>query len=205
MRVTIPLLLMMLATLSPARAAEPNFIMVDPPKALPDVRFVGGDGHTRTLSTFGGNFLLLNIWATWCVPCRKEMPTLDRLQSTLGGLGFEVVALSIDRGGLDVVRKFYDKIGVTHLPTYIDTTGAALRALAIAGLPTTLLIDREGREIGRLVGPAEWDTPDTIAFLRRLIGRRTGALVPPSGIRPAAFYDFKGARSISTLHWEFCT
>ena len=199
-------LLLLLAALAPAAAAaEPNFVMLDPPKALPGVRFVDGDGRSRALSDFRGKFVLLNIWATWCIPCRKEMPTLDRLQSTLGGNGFEVVAMSIDRGGLDVVRKFYGEIGVSHLATYIDASGRTFRDLAIVGLPTTLLIHRAGREIGRHVGPAEWDAPDTIAFLRRLIGRRTGALVPPVGVRLAMSDDAEGARSILNPLREFCS
>jgi len=166
-------LLVMLATLpAAAAAAEPNFAINDPPKALPDVRFVDGKGHDRALADFKGKVVLLNVWATWCVPCRKEMPTLDRLQNTLGGADFQVVALSIDRTGLDVVRAFYDEIGIKHLAVYVDRSGRALRELGAAGLPTTLLIDRAGREIGRLVGPAEWDAPGMIAFIRRQIGQQ---------------------------------
>jgi thiol-disulfide isomerase/thioredoxin len=167
------LLLVMLATLpAAAAAAEPNFAINDPPKALPDVRFVDGDGGNRSLSDFRGKVVLLNVWATWCVPCRKEMPILDRLQNTLGGADFQVVALSIDRKGLDVVRKFYGEIGIKHLAVYVDRGGRAVRDLSAAGLPTTLLIDRAGREIGRLVGPAEWDTPEMMAFIRRQIGQQ---------------------------------
>ncbi len=173
------LLLLLIAALSSAAAAEPTFVMLDPPKALPDVRFVDGDGRDRSLADFRGKVVLLNIWATWCVPCRKEMPTLDRLQDTLGSNDFEVVALSIDRGGPDVVRKFYGEIGVAHLAIHVDASGKAFRDLAVVGLPTTILIDRAGREIGRLVGPAEWDSPETIGTLRRLIGGQTGAIAPP--------------------------
>jgi hypothetical protein len=103
------------------------------------------------------------------------MPTLDRLQSALGGSDFEVVALSIDRSGPDVVRKFYGEIGITHLAIRVDASGKTFRDLAVVGLPTTLLIDHAGREIGRLVGPAEWDSPEAIDTLRRLISRQTGA------------------------------
>jgi len=205
MRRTVLLLLMLAALPLAAAAAEPNFVLVDPPKALPDVRFVDGDGRSRALSDFRGKFVLLNFWATWCIPCRKEIPTLDRLQSALGGDGFEVVALSIDRGGLDIVRKFYGEIGVSHLATYVDASGGAFRDLAIVGLPTTLLIDRAGREIGHLVGPAEWDAPDTIAFLRRLVGRRTGALAPPIGVRLAVSDDAAGARRILNPLKDICS
>jgi len=167
------LLLLLLAALPlAAAAAEPNFALVDPPKALPDVRFVDGDGRNRALSDFRGKVVLLNVWATWCIPCRKEMPTLDRLQGTLGGADFQVVALSIDRQGLAVVRKFYGEIGIKYLGMHVDSSGKAARELGAVGLPTTLLIDREGREISRLVGPAEWDAPDMIAFIRRRINEQ---------------------------------
>jgi hypothetical protein len=97
------------------------------------------------------------------------MPTLDRLQAALGGPDFEVVALSINRGGLEVVKNFYAEIGVQHLAIHIDTANFEL---ATAGLPTTLLIDRQGQELGRLVGPAEWDTPDMAAFLKSIIAKK---------------------------------
>lgn len=178
---TIPVLLAVLlagAGIASARADPPGLTMHDAPKPLADIRFQDGEGHERTLADFHGKVVLLNVWATWCVPCRKEMPTLDRLQNTLGSNDFDVVALSIDRGGLDTVRKFFGEIGVTHLATYVDTSGKAFRELAIVGLPTTILIDRAGREIGRLVGPAEWDTPDMIAFIRQRIDQRSGARMP---------------------------
>src|SRR5260370_23917560 len=201
----VQMLLWLAALPSAEDAVEGKFVLIDPPKALPDVRFVDGDGRHRALSDFHGKFVLLNIWATWCIPCRKEIPTLDRLQSALGGDGFEVVALSIDRGGLDIVRKFYREIRVSHLATYVDASGGAFRDLAIVGLPTTLLIDRAGREIGHLVGPAEWDAPDTIALLRRLIGRPAGALAPPIGVRVAVSDDPKGARSLVTPLRRCCS
>lgn len=165
----------------PASAEVPGIVMHDSPKTLPNFQFQDGDGHVRTITDFPNKVVLLNVWATWCVPCRKEMPTLDRLQGKLGGNGFEVVALSIDRGGLDAVRKFYGEIGISHLATYVDPSGKAFRDLAVVGLPTTLLIDRAGRELGRLVGPAEWDAPDTIAFVRQHIDQQSGARGPVAG------------------------
>lgn len=166
------LLLSLLAVLPPAAAAaERDFGVVDPPKALPDVQFVDGEGRSRGLADFRGRVVLLNVWATWCVPCRKEMPTLDRLQETLGSADFQVVALSIDRKGLNVVHAFYNDVGIKHLAVHVDRSGKAARELGAVGLPTTLLIDRAGREIGRLVGPAEWDAPEMIAFIRRQIGQ----------------------------------
>ncbi len=155
----------------PAHAAEPpaNFVVHDVPKLLPEVSFADGDGASRTLTEFRGRTVLLNLWATWCGPCRHEMPTLDRLQGKLGGTEFEVVALSIDRAGVAPVRKFYAEVGVEKLAIFIDPSGKASRDLAALGLPTTLLIDPKGREVGRLVGPAEWDAPAMVLFLTRLI------------------------------------
>lgn len=157
-----------------AAAASPQGLAVhEAPRPLPDIRFQDAQGHTLGLADFRGKVVLLNIWATWCGPCRREMPTLDRLQAELGGADFQVIALSIDRKGLDVVRKFYGEIGIRHLAMHIDSSGKAARDLRALGLPTTLLIDRAGREIGRLVGPAEWDAPDVLAFIRERIGERS--------------------------------
>ena len=170
MKVAGLLLLLMLAPVAGVEsvaAASPGLALHQSPKELPSVRFHDGEGRPRSLADFHGRVVLLNIWATWCVPCRKEMPTLDRLQAALGGASFEVVALSIDRGGLEVVGKFYREVGISYLATDVDNTGKAARELAAVGLPTTLLIDRAGREIGRLVGPSEWDAPDMMAFIQR--------------------------------------
>lgn len=155
--------------------AQPNgvplrFSLVEPPRPVPELVFKDAEGRSLRLADFRGRVVLLNIWATWCVSCRKEMPTLDRLQATLGGPDFEVVALSIDRGGSEVVRRFYDEIGVKGLKIYLDESGASFDALGAVGLPTSLLVDREGREIGRLVGPAVWDSDEAIALIRRHIG-----------------------------------
>ena len=157
-----------------AAAAEPlaeKIVLRDKPKPLQAVQFVDGEGKSRGLSDFHGKFVLLNIWATWCVPCRKEMPALDRLEATLGGRDFQVVPLSIDRGAAEVVRKFFAEIGIKKLGMYLDVSGDATRKLSVVGLPTTLVIDREGREIGRLIGPAEWDEPANIAFVKCIIVR----------------------------------
>jgi thiol-disulfide isomerase/thioredoxin len=169
MKAILLLLLPMLVSLSGAglaSAATPSLALHDSPRVLPDIRFQEGDNRTRALADFKGKVVLLNVWATWCVPCRKEMPTLDRLQGALGGTGFEVVALSLDRGGREVVRKFYDSIGISRLGLYVDASSRTMRELSVGGLPTTLLIDAAGREIGRVVGPVEWDAPETVSFIR---------------------------------------
>ena len=141
------------------------FIPAEKPRPMQNLPFNSDNGET-SLSAFKGKTVLMNLWATWCVPCREEMPTLDALQAKLGGPGFEVVPLSVDRAGPEVVRKFYAEIGIRNLGLYIDASMRASFDLAAVGLPTTLLIDGEGRELGRLVGPAEWDAPEMIDFLR---------------------------------------
>lgn len=163
---------------SSAAPKAPEFAMHGTPRPLPNIAFADGDNRARTLADFRGKTVLLNLWATWCAPCRKEMPTLDRLQMKLGGSDFEVVALSIDRAGVDAVRKFYGEIEIMRLAVYIDTGGKAARDLGIVGIPVTLLIDRTGLELGRLVGPAEWDAPEMVGFLKSAIADRRGARGP---------------------------
>lgn len=134
------------------------FVAKATPQAVPAFTFHDKDGKALTIADFKGKTVLLNLWATWCAPCRHEMPALDRLQAALGSDKFEVVALSLDKDGVDKARKFLGEIKVSHLGFYIDPTGSEGFKLKPVGLPTTLLIDAEGREIGRLAGPAEWDS-----------------------------------------------
>lgn len=166
-----PVLALLLAAAPLAATERPaNFALHDEARPVPAIAFVDDEARTRTLADFKGKAVLLNLWATWCAPCRKEMPALDRLQSALGGPDFEVVALSLDRAGVEPVRRFYRETGVKEIAIYLDASGKALRDLKVTGLPTTLLIDRDGRELGRLIGPAEWDALEMVAFLRARIG-----------------------------------
>lgn len=137
------------------------------PRAVPDLAFEDGAGRKRSLSQFRDKVVLLNLWATWCVPCREEMPALDRLQEKLGGPGFEVLALSIDAGGARAVKGFYEEVGVRSLAIYVDPGMRAMGSLAAVGIPTTLLLDRQGREIGRRTGPAPWDGPEAVRVITR--------------------------------------
>ena len=164
--------IMLWSAIPVSAASMPPFVMSEAPKPVPELNFTDGEGHPRTLADFKGKVILLNLWATWCAPCRKEMPTLDKLQDALGGTDFEVVPLSIDHKGMEVVNKFYDEIGVHHLARFADSGNEAFHKLAIVGVPTTLLIDRQGRELGRLIGPSEWDSPDMIAFLKDTITKQ---------------------------------
>jgi len=163
-------------SIQPAGAQAPaGFAVHEGPRPLPDIQFENSQGEAMSLADFRGKVLLLNIWATWCAPCRREMPTLERLQAELGGPDFEVVALSTDRKGLPVVKEFYEELGLHQLGMYVDASGKASRELSALGVPTTLLIDREGNELGRLAGPAEWDSPEMVSFIRGYIERQSGA------------------------------
>jgi thiol-disulfide isomerase/thioredoxin len=151
---------------APSQGQMAGFVFRKAPEDLAEVKFVDATGKERTLRDWKGKIVLLNLWATWCLPCRKEMPALDRLQRELGSDSFEVVALSVDRAGLGGARKFLDEAKVEKLALYADPTARMASTLRAAGLPATLLIDREGREIGRLLGPAEWDGEDARRLIR---------------------------------------
>ena len=152
-------------------SAGPGLVLHGKPTPVPDFGFTDAGGGALSLADFKGRTVLLNLWATWCAPCRKEMPALDRLEAAMGGPGFQVVALSIDRGGLAPVRAFFSEVGLTRLSIYLDPTSTSTGRLAVAGIPTTLLIDAAGREIGRATGPLEWDSPAVIALIRQGIER----------------------------------
>ncbi len=155
--------------------AEKGAPDADLTKTAPELQFQEADGTSLTLADFRGRVVLLNVWATWCAPCRKEMPALDGLQARLGGPGLQVLALSIDRGNIDLIQSFFDEIGIKNLRIYLDQGSAAMSTLGITGIPTTLLIDGNGRELQRWVGPAEWDSPE----IRSLIRRQLAALAAP--------------------------
>lgn len=139
------------------------------PAALPAFRFQDGAGQPRTLADFRGRYVLLNVWATWCAPCRKEMPTLARLQARLGGPDFEVLALSIDAGGAQAGTRFYREIGVEGLAVYVDAWLQVYSALGVVGVPTTMLLDRDGRELARHVGAAQWDGEPAVQSIQRFM------------------------------------
>jgi thiol-disulfide isomerase/thioredoxin len=158
-------------TVSPAAGkASPGkmaaFVRKKQPEAVTDIEFQNAAGDTIRLSDFKGRTVLLNLWATWCAPCREEMPALNRLQEALGGDTFEVVALSLDRQGAAASQKFLDEVQATALKLYTDSTAKQGSALRLVGMPTTILIDAEGREVGRLAGPAEWDSDEAKDLIR---------------------------------------
>jgi thiol-disulfide isomerase/thioredoxin len=172
------------ATLSHLSAAEGNkppalseFTPTEPPQPVPDTAFTDGAGRTVTLADFRGRVILLNLWATWCDPCVREMPSLDRLQAAMGGKGFEVVLVSQDRGGAQTVDPFSAKLGMNSLKSYLDPKSALGQAFKVRGLPTSILIDRDGNEVGRLEGAETWDGARLQALLRWYVER--GARKPP--------------------------
>lgn len=164
----------------PLEGSMEKFKPADQPRPVPELSFITADGGRGDLSDFKGKVVLLNLWATWCAPCVREMPSLDALQGRLGGEDFEVVALSLDRGGRNVVQPFFDRVGVRNLTMYLDPQSAAMGTLKPRGLPTTLVIDRDGFELGRLEGDAEWDSEEAVRMLRHFIDE---GVRPPRMIR----------------------
>jgi thiol-disulfide isomerase/thioredoxin len=145
------------------------------PKRLPELAFTDADGKPRTLADWRGKTVLLNLWATWCVPCRKEMPALDELQAKLGGEGFEVVAVNIDTRNPDKPRAWLKDVGVNRLAYYADPSAKIFQELKSIGkafgMPTTLLIDPQGCEIAALAGPAEWASEDALKLVQAALGK----------------------------------
>jgi thiol-disulfide isomerase/thioredoxin len=134
-------------------------------------QFMGLDDQPQALEQWRGKVLVVNFWATWCAPCREEMPALERLQAELGGPAFQVLAVSVDEQGAEVAQRFFKEIGVRSLELYIDRSARAAFELEAPGLPVSVLVDRQGREIGRKLGAAKWDAPEVVADLRRRITR----------------------------------
>jgi len=136
-----------------------KFEVITPPEAMADIRFEDAAGKQLTLSDFSGKWVLLNFWATWCAPCVEEMPSLDSLQAQLGSDRFQVVAISLDKNGRVPAQDFLGRIGAKNLGFYIDPSARAGVAAGVTGMPTTFLIDPQGRKVGVFVGPADWAAP----------------------------------------------
>jgi thiol-disulfide isomerase/thioredoxin len=149
--------------------AMTTFVFKDPPASLPEFQFVNADGNPVSLKDWHGKVVLLNLWATWCAPCRAEMPALDRMQADLGSDKFEVVAVAVDKSGLEGARKFLDETKAGKLKLYADPTARVGNELKVIGMPTSILVDAEGREIGRLIGPAEWDSADAKRLIQSFL------------------------------------
>jgi thiol-disulfide isomerase/thioredoxin len=150
--------------------------MATAPLRLPDLTFQDADGKQKKLSDWRGRTVLVNLWATWCVPCRKEMPALDRLQAKLGGKDFQVVAINIDTRDPEKPRNFLKEAKLTRLDFFSDGKAEVfqeLKAIGRAlGMPTSVLVDGQGCEIATIAGPAEWDSDDAVKLI-------TAATAPP--------------------------
>lgn len=165
-----------IAPLARGQVASLN-ISKTPREATP-IAFTGPDGEPKTLAAFKGRMILLNLWATWCVPCREEMPSLDKLQAQLGGPDFEVVAVNIDTARLERRQTFLKEAGVEKLAFYANPTAEAFQILKkagkVVGLPTTILIDAEGCELGVMPGPADWASAEAVKLLSGALDRSSG-------------------------------
>jgi thiol-disulfide isomerase/thioredoxin len=146
------------------------------PFAVPDVAFKDAEGHDHKLEDWRGRTVLLNLWATWCVPCRKEMPALDALQGELGGPNFEVVAVNIDTRDPQKPLTFLKEVGIKHLAYFTDASAHVYEDLKTAGkafgMPTTLLVNRTGCEIGNMAGPAEWSSPEGVKLVSAAVANQ---------------------------------
>ena len=161
-----------------------NFTLLEPPEPAPRTPFTGPDGEAVRLADFRGRVVLLNFWATWCAPCIRELPTMDRLQAALKDEGLLVVIVSEDRGGLATAQPFLDGLAVTNLRTYADPKGALARDVGLVGLPTTILIDARGRIVGGMEGPAEWDAPEALSLIRHYLRAAQSAAPVEESLRP---------------------
>lgn len=165
----------------PFRGDSRPYVEIQPPRALPPLVLERPDGSPIGIADLKGRVVVLNLWATWCAPCVREMPALDRLQGAFDPMDVTVVALSLDRGGAAQVKPFFAETGIKHLSVYLDPKMSSMSALKPRGLPTTLVIDREGREVGRLEGAAAWDSPDAHALLRHYIGTPPATTIRTGG------------------------
>lgn len=156
-----------LPSMAAARPAQ-GLVIHDLPKPIPALNIRDGEGQPFLLDTLAGKAIVLNLWASWCLPCVAELPALDRLKPLAEAQGAAVIALSIDRMGVSAVRSAYARIGIGGLDIHVDDTRAAAEALAVSVLPVTILINREGFEAARFIGPAKWDGPEALALVAAL-------------------------------------
>ncbi|MCI4660389.1 MAG: TlpA family protein disulfide reductase [Neomegalonema sp.] len=172
---------------SPATAAEPTtpaelselrlltkgslekMLVHQTPRPVAREAFRRENGRKATLADFQGRVLLVNFWATWCAPCKREMPSLDALQKARGSRDFEVVTISTDRQGARVARRFFDQAGIKDLALFVDQDSSLARAMDVKGLPVSVLIDRSGHEVARLVGEAAWDSAEVTRLIDQLV------------------------------------
>lgn len=148
--------------------AMARLVLLDEARVLPAAEFEAPDGATTSLAEFAGHVTLVNLWATWCPPCREEMPSLDALRARLEGSGIEVVTVAVQPGARDKAAAYMEEMGLRALRPYGDGRNALPRAVGLLGLPTTLILDPEGREVARMQGDADWSSAEAEAVLRAL-------------------------------------
>jgi thiol-disulfide isomerase/thioredoxin len=145
-----------------------KLVLHDAPRPVSDVAFSDPAGASYRLSDWQGRVVLVNFWATWCAPCRKEMPALDRLEAALGGERFAVVTIATGRNAVPSIERFFAEQGIARLPVLLDPRSALARDMAVLGLPVSVILDASGHEIARLTGDAEWDSPAALALFAAL-------------------------------------
>lgn len=164
------------ATLEALRQGDMKKLAVHTtPEAVSQAAFVDAAGNPHHLSDFAGKYVLVNFWATWCAPCRVEMPSLDALNQSLGGDRFEVVTIATGRNPLPAIDAFFQEAGIASLPKFRDPKQGLAREMGIFGLPISVILDPEGREIARLRGDADWSSTEALALFRTLIGDSSAA------------------------------
>ena len=146
-----------------------KLVFASEPAGVPETTFTDPDGGTFSLADYRGKYLLVNFWATWCAPCRAEMPALDALQAEFGGDDFEVLTIATGRNTLSGITRFFEDTNVVNLPILLDPKQTLARDMAVLGLPVSVLVDPEGREIARMRGDAEWYSDSARAIISTMI------------------------------------
>lgn len=150
-------------------AGLPKLAELAEPRLSPDVALTDPDDAEHRLADWQGKVLLVNFWATWCAPCREEMPSLDALQAELGGDDFQVLTVASGRNPPAAIDRFFEEEGIEQLPRLMDPRQQLARAFGVVGLPVSVLIDREGREVARLIGDADWNSPAAHSVIEQMI------------------------------------
>ena len=171
------------ASAGPERVGQmQSFEMVPNLRPRPKDSWRDAAGQEVSLATFNGKVVMLNFWASWCSPCLRELPSINRLQARLGGDQFTVVALNVDRGGKSVARRYTRRLNLDKLDLYLDQDNTTAKSMKLQSMPTTIIFDAKGREVGRLVGSAEWDTEEAVDLLQWFIENPGHAdQLPPEG------------------------
>jgi len=146
-----------------------KLVFSNEPAEVSQIKFVDAQSGEHSLQDWQGKYVIVNFWATWCAPCRKEMPSLEKLQAEYGGGDFDVLTIATTRNTLASINKFYDEIGVEELPILLDSSQKLARGMGVLGLPTSLLLNRDGQEIARLRGDADWYSDSARAIIKELL------------------------------------